>query len=424
MGLVLRIRAAWHTLVMRVSSDLSPLNLEFVESPPTPKNTMMKQRATLVTLILAAASSLPAYGAQQQVDALGINKRNVYLQTAPNVTSPWAYLMSSFLEGSGLTQQFPSPNNRVVTPSGGVYPLAFDIGRWYFDQEFATAAQRDLAFPDGIYNFRVGATSSVTLAMPSSAFPNVPQLSFPIGTWSGGQLTIDALQAWNGLSFNVTTISNGNGFVTVDAESACDYWNTILAPSGGTSVSGQVPPQLLTSGEINSIELEFDDVVDAVSLVSYPWNSGTGFSLRSTRTIVEVQVLPNYCTASTSSSGCQPQISVSGSLSGDDLQFNATGIVSEKPGRLIFSTAPQSAIFLDGFQCVSAPLRFSPVLWSGSVPSGGNCSGILQYTFSSAFAAAKGISLGDTIYAQYWFRDPGASSTTGLTAAVAYSYCN
>jgi hypothetical protein len=58
--------------------------------------------------------------------------------------------------------------------------------------------------------------------------------------------------------------------------------------------------------------------------------------------------------------------------------------------------------------------------FSGGNGSGVDCSGSFSFHFSHGYMASKGLQAGARIHAQYWFRDPNASFSVGLTDAVAF----
>jgi hypothetical protein len=124
------------------------------------------------------------------------------------------------------------------------------------------------------------------------------------------------------------------------------------------------------------------------------------------------------------SQGCRPRIAVTqavGSLSiADGLFVTADQVINRKSGILFWGNAPRNLPFQGGTLCVDAPLKRTPLQFSGGNVGPADCSGSLRFHFSHAYMAAKGVQAGDRVHAQFWSRDPSASFGVGLTDAVAF----
>ena len=127
-----------------------------------------------------------------------------------------------------------------------------------------------------------------------------------------------------------------------------------------------------------------------------------------------------YCTAKTTSSGCVPAIGSSGTPSpAGGFAVTATQIEAGQPGLVFWATGgAASAPFQGGFLCVAAPVIRQPVQFSGGA---GACAGSYSTDMSAVVAAQP---LGTQVWAQYWFRDPGAASSTGLSDGLTFTTCN
>jgi hypothetical protein len=55
--------------------------------------------------------------------------------------------------------------------------------------------------------------------------------------------------------------------------------------------------------------------------------------------------------------------------------------------------------------------------------SGNSCTGSYAFTFSTAYMNSVGLNPGDTVFAQWWMRDPASPSTTGLSNGVRFTVC-
>ena len=70
------------------------------------------------------------------------------------------------------------------------------------------------------------------------------------------------------------------------------------------------------------------------------------------------------------------------------------------------------------------PVVRSPVLGSGGSAGGNDCSGSYGFNFSTAYMTLHGIHAGDTLFAQWWMRDPASPSTTGLSNGLQFTVRN
>ena len=131
-----------------------------------------------------------------------------------------------------------------------------------------------------------------------------------------------------------------------------------------------------------------------------------------------------YCTAKTTSGGCVPAISALGlPKSNGGFVIQASQIEPNQLGVLFYSTvASNNQPFQGGFLCVQPPVRRLPVQDSGGA---GPCSGTFSDDFSAWIVIGGDPSLvpGQQLWAQYWFRDPGVPSGTGLSNALTTVIC-
>ena len=79
--------------------------------------------------------------------------------------------------------------------------------------------------------------------------------------------------------------------------------------------------------------------------------------------------------------------------------------------------------FQGGYKCVGSPTYRGPNLSSGGATSGNSCTGAYTQQIDGNFASTYGLSVGDTIFAQWWMRDPASPSTTGLSNAIQFTLC-
>jgi len=77
--------------------------------------------------------------------------------------------------------------------------------------------------------------------------------------------------------------------------------------------------------------------------------------------------------------------------------------------------------FQDGTLCVAPPLVRTPVQFSyGNPPPPTDCSGTYAFDMNARIQSGLDAALvaGAHVYCQYWMRDPGAASATGLSDAL------
>jgi hypothetical protein len=134
-----------------------------------------------------------------------------------------------------------------------------------------------------------------------------------------------------------------------------------------------------------------------------------------------------YCTGKTNSLGCVPDVGTNGvapSKSAGNFTVTCSNVINNKVGHVFWGYTQAAVPFQGGTKCIAAPTRRTPNQNSGGSTSGSDCTGTFVFTFDTAYMNANGINVGDTIHAQWWMRDPGASFTTGLSNAVRFTVCN
>jgi len=138
-----------------------------------------------------------------------------------------------------------------------------------------------------------------------------------------------------------------------------------------------------------------------------------------------------YCTAKVNSAGCTPAIHAvgfpaAGTPGGFDI--SATELLDNKFGLLFYGkSGPFSFPFQGGILCVMPPQARTDTQTSGG---GANppCDGFMSVDFNAyaASGADPGLVAGQTVWAQYWSRDPGFAppDNTNLTDAVEFTLCS
>lgn len=128
-----------------------------------------------------------------------------------------------------------------------------------------------------------------------------------------------------------------------------------------------------------------------------------------------------YCTATINSQGCMPSMSWSGSASfvpGRPFELRASNIVPHRNGMLTYgTTGPAATPFQGGTLCLSGPVsRCSTLDSGGSTP----CSGNFVYDFNAFIQSGvdPALIISQSVWTQYWSRDPQSPSLANLTDAV------
>lgn len=133
-----------------------------------------------------------------------------------------------------------------------------------------------------------------------------------------------------------------------------------------------------------------------------------------------------YCTAKTNSRGCTPAIGWSGTPSATSpapFLVTASAVLNNQNGILFYGGAPAFVPFQDGTRCVANPIARTPIQNAGGNPPPADCSGTYAFDFNAWIRSGPDPSLlpGTTVYAQFWSRDPGSPSTTGLSDALQFT---
>jgi hypothetical protein len=133
-----------------------------------------------------------------------------------------------------------------------------------------------------------------------------------------------------------------------------------------------------------------------------------------------------YCTGKLNSAGCVATVSSAGSASAtsnSSFNISANSVVSGKNGLLFFGSSGRTAFpFQGGYLCALPPTRRTLSQPSGGNTAANDCSGNYSYDFNALIRSGVYADLvpGIMVNAQYWYRDPAAPSTTGLTNALEF----
>lgn len=142
----------------------------------------------------------------------------------------------------------------------------------------------------------------------------------------------------------------------------------------------------------------------------------------------EVADITPFCTAKLSSEGCLPSIDYTGypAMAGTH-EFNIVcNEVSPKTKAVLFyGRAQYGAPFQGGLLCTNVMIKRTPITSAPQTSSGAPCSSALLFDFNAWILSGNDPFLmpGDIIYAQWWMRDPGSFTKTGLSDALEIQLC-
>jgi hypothetical protein len=137
----------------------------------------------------------------------------------------------------------------------------------------------------------------------------------------------------------------------------------------------------------------------------------------------------NYCTAGTTTNGCNATISASAQPSASQASpctLTVANVEGQKQGLVFYGLDNSSFTPLPwgtgtSWLCVKAPTQRTPNVSTGGLA--GACNGVITLDWDAYLSANPStlgapFSAGQKIYAQAWFRDPPAPKTTNLSDAV------
>lgn len=135
-----------------------------------------------------------------------------------------------------------------------------------------------------------------------------------------------------------------------------------------------------------------------------------------------------YGRAKPNSLGCTSVMSWIGSpsVSGpDDFVVQVSSVMNNQSGIFFWGQQPNSLTISAGWLSCGGALVRTPVQTSGGSASGTDCSGSYSFHFSQSYMAAQGLIPGDTVFGQFWSRDPGFSLpfNSNLSQGLEFAIC-
>lgn len=300
-------------------------------------------------------------------------------------------LSSNGMYAKGIYKLVDLDNNGTIDPLAEVFPFFIpgSIGAvpfyWGFDQA-----------PDGTWYMADAGNDLIWRAHDSNGD----------GTIGVGESTLWWQSPTNSYIWNVRWASDGALYAGESQD------NERVLRLFDTDGSGSIDPQT----EVSEL---FDDLLTQ------------GLSIGQLRGFVldalgQRPGLP-YCVAQVNTLGCSAQIGSAGTPSathGSGFLIQAAQLRNQKSGLLFYGTVGrQASPFLGGTLCVATPLVRTPLSSSGGNTGLDDCSGVLTFDFNAYLVNSGNPALvaGATVDAQFWSRDPGASSNTNLSNALEFA---
>jgi len=193
--------------------------------------------------------------------------------------------------------------------------------------------------------------------------------------------------------------------------------------ASGQRLGAEFVVNTVTAGDQKSIGIATHPTSGLVA-ISF---EGPGVSTDAFARIYTTYLAPTpYCTAKVNSLGCAPSITSTGLASlttpSNTLQIGATLMLNQKAGLLFWGRAGGSVPYYGGTLCVRPPVARTPVQQSGGLPIGLDCSGTYAFDFTPTYMAQHGLTSGDTVYAQWWSRDPGYAGSLAISLSNALEF--
>jgi hypothetical protein len=153
------------------------------------------------------------------------------------------------------------------------------------------------------------------------------------------------------------------------------------------------------------------------------WADNTGSY---TLTVAEEvpEVVP-YCTAKVNSKGCLPAIGWTGTpdlFGPKDFEITCSNVLPGKPGMLFYGWKATGDPFQGGYLCTKVGIKRTRFRFA---TGSGTCGGVYRIDFDNIIQSGSNPALvpGAQFYAQWWMRDPGSWSKTGLSDALSIQIC-
>ncbi|MCC7013324.1 MAG: hypothetical protein IT454_12235 [Planctomycetes bacterium] len=277
------------------------------------------------------------------------------------------------------------------------------------DGDFDFLATNNSNYPNRLY--------VNTTQVPDTTAPRVPLLEQLPDRGAGPTASIVRAHVYDNVSWDVLRYDD----VRVEYS-----WN------GGSSWHSE--PMLYSGGQVFRGAFR-GDIAGTIQYRVRATDEHGNVGLSTTKSFVASGCTGNvvtYCTAGTSTNGCNASVSASGtpSLSAPNgFVLTATGVEGAKLGLIFYGTNGAHAVGWgagSSFACVKSPTQRTPASSSGG--TSGACDGSLQLDWLAFLASHPGalgapFAAGQQVNVQCWYRDPPAPKTTSLSNALEFTTC-
>lgn len=234
----------------------------------------------------------------------------------------------------------------------------------------------------------------------------------------------------------VTTTATGTGIFLVNTQTNVLTYQITFADLSSTETEAHLHgyvPAGQTAASVHDLGLGFHKtgtwtytqaneaniLQDLVYANIHSTNNPTG-EIRGQLELKFINAQP-YCTAKSNSQNCTPKIGFTGTptLSGaDNFDINASDVLNQSMTALYWSPLSDSAPFLNGTMCLSAPTpgtsNLLGVEFSAGTVGPPDCTGKPNFDFTHAQMTALGLTPGDVVFMQWWYRDLTQTDGTGF----------
>lgn len=247
------------------------------------------------------------------------------------------------------------------------------------------------------------------------------QLIHEVGGFDGGTTSISVIsEEYCSLYKSFVLGATGAGAFAVGK----DIWT--FRYDGSNYITEGMFVNTGSSREVVYDYLDNDLTPDIVTL-----SRGTGPTVQQLVFFEQVgpEVPSNYCVGKVNSQSCLPFITTKGIPSMTSLEpfwLEGRNIINQQPGILMYSDTLASIPFEGGTLCVGVPIvRTDPVSSGGTSLPAVDCTGKLLFDMMDEIqnSGEPILFIGNTLYTQWWYRDPASPSGTGLTDAVQFLIC-
>ncbi|MBM3987593.1 MAG: hypothetical protein FJ294_06520 [Planctomycetes bacterium] len=238
------------------------------------------------------------------------------------------------------------------------------------------------------------------------------------------------------------TVPTNIGFKDVDYHSGEPYsatdWSATVTPGTSIAWSTQTHAQNANANALRW-STTYNYRFDAIAAPVQGTITVTLFKPGTPTTVTFLADVPGtgcgsfvYCTTSSTTLGCAPQMSGTGSASAtasSGFQITCSSLEGGRTGLVFFGIGQTSLAWALGSTstlCVTTPVqRTAPSQSGGTV---GQCNGSISIDWNAWRAANPGglgspYTAGEMFYAQTWFRDPPAPAGTNLSNGLGFTLC-